>query len=70
MNYGDAKGVTASYVRDCPLGGVARLFPVACRLARLPSLFLCFLVASSRARWVAVYVTVESFVDIGYISWY
>lgn len=37
MNYGDAKGVTASCVRDCPLGGVARLFPVACRLARLPS---------------------------------
>ena len=26
MNYGDTKGVTASCVRDFPLGGVARLF--------------------------------------------
>ena len=34
---------------------------------RATPLFLCFLIASSRARLVADYVTVESLVDIGYI---
>ena len=36
MNCGDTKGVTASCVRDCPLGGVARLIPVVGRAARHP----------------------------------
>ena len=66
MNYGDTKGVTASCVRDFPLGGVARLFS-GCSPGYAPPLPLCFLVASSRARLVADYVTVESLVDIGYI---
>ena len=49
MNYGDTKGVTASCVRDCTLGGVARLFLVVRRDMRRPSRCFCCCVAVCRA---------------------
>lgn len=55
-----------NYGVSCLLrGGV--LVPGCLSGWRAAPLSLCFIVASSRSRWAAVYVTVESFVDIGYI---